>query len=249
MSFSHLLDPVSHILCHPLKPTSRTPFLMLSSQSYSPCFSYHPSTPLHSSCPHHIPHAPHFVSLFLFMLPVPYPHFLSFHPHSLLLSLFLRSLHSSSSPPSHYNAPPSSSSPPSIHPSHPLYPSGPPHLSLMSLLPTLPLFFTSPHLLKDVPQFCIREVTEWVQVVPHCTTEEHWVLRNDGHLLPEVVQPNLLRVHSINHDGSKRLSHPVEYCQERRLPSTCTTHNANLRGRSGKWKCGSQLIEQEAYTQ
>ena len=112
--------------------------------------------------------------------------------------------------------------------------------------PLHPWLFTLPHLLKDVPQLCIREVTEWVQVVPHCPTEEHWVLRNDGHLLPEVVQSNLLCVHSINHDGSKRLSHPVEYCQERGLPSTCTTHNANLR----RWRmnCGSQLSRKHTHS-
>ena len=92
-----------------------------------------------------------------------------------------------------------------------------------------PIFLTCPDLFKDIPQLSIREVTEGIQIIAHGATEEHWVLGNDGHLLPEVMQPNLLCVHPINGDGSKWLSHAVEHCQERRLPSTCTTHNANLR--------------------
>ena len=96
-------------------------------------------------------------------------------------------------------------------------------------MPLSLLFLTCPDLLKDVPQFSIREVTEGVQIIAHGATEEHWVLGNDGHLLSEVVQPNLLCVHPVNGDGSKWLGHSVEYCQERGLPSTCTTHNANLR--------------------
>ena len=110
--------------------------------SVGPCFSY-PLSSSKTYKPYSIPHAffpvllpllllsslhstPFFLSPSHFSCPTlglplpghatcPLPHFLSFHPHSLLLSLFLRSLHSSSSPPSHYNAPPSSAAPPSIH--------------------------------------------------------------------------------------------------------------------------------------
>ena len=84
------------------------------------------------------------------------------------------------------------------------------------------------HLLKDVPKCSIGEVTEGVQVVVHGATEEHRVLGDDGHLPPEVMQPNLLCVYPIDGDHSKGLGHPVEHCQQGRLPGTCATHNANL---------------------
>ena len=96
MSFSHLLDPVSHILCRPLKPTSPTPFLMLSSHS---SFLIHP--PLLSSTPpslflYHpsIPHVPHFVSLYpghatcplpYTSAPIPHPSPSFSYPFTLLL--------------------------------------------------------------------------------------------------------------------------------------------------------------------
>ena len=99
MSFSHLLDPVSHILCHPLKPTSPTPFLMLSSHSsflIPPSF-FHSFLPVSLIIPalHSIPHVPHFVlSWPCYLSPTLY-----FCPHSSPLSFFLISLHASSSPP------------------------------------------------------------------------------------------------------------------------------------------------------
>ena len=94
----------------------------------------------------------------------------------------------------------------------------------------------SSYLLKDVPQCSIGEVTEGIQVVAHGATEEHWILGDDGHLPPEVMQPNLLCVYPIDGDGSKGLSHPVEHRQQGGLPGTCSTHNANLE--MLKWRCG-----------
>ena len=85
------------------------------------------------------------------------------------------------------------------------------------------------YLLKDVPQRSIGEVTEGIQVVAHGATEENRVLGDDGHIPPEVMQPNLFYVYPIDGDGSKRLSHPVEHRQQRGFPGTCATHNANLR--------------------
>lgn len=94
------------------------------------------------------------------------------------------------------------------------------------------------HLLKDIPQCSIREVTEGIQVVAHGATEEHRVLGDDGHLLPEVMQPNLLCVYPINGDGSKGLCHPVQHCQQGGLPSTCATYNTNL----GRWENTDMVI-------
>lgn len=32
-------------------------------------------------------------------------------------------------------------------------------------------------LLQNTPQLLVRVVSEWVKVVPHCSTEQNWILQ------------------------------------------------------------------------
>ena len=70
---------------------------------------------------------------------------------------------------------------------------------------------------------------EGVQIFSHASREESWILRYDRDVAPNIMKAQLLDVDTINVDYTWWLSETEEGSEHGRLPSTCPTHNANLK--------------------
>jgi hypothetical protein len=83
--------------------------------------------------------------------------------------------------------------------------------------------------LQRLPEVGVGVLVEGVQVGAHCPAEQHGVLRDDGQLAAQVLQPDAANVHPVDHDAPRRRLHQPEEAQhETALARPRPPHHADL---------------------
>lgn len=84
------------------------------------------------------------------------------------------------------------------------------------------------YLFQRPPKMLVIVLIKGIQIFPHSTREESWILGYYGDVPTDVVQAQLLDVDAVNTYDPGRFRKPEERSQHGRLTSTRPAHDANL---------------------